>query len=358
MPKTYRVCIIGRTGRGNYGHNLDTAWRTHPRAEIVGVADDNPEGLKKAGERLSVNALYPDYRRMLGELKPDFAVVAPRWTDCHLAMVLAAAEVRASIFMEKPMAPSLVECDRMIDACDRAHVKISVAHNMRTCPIVDYAEQKLKDGLIGDLQEIRGRGKEDRRAGGEDMMVLGTHVFDLMRRFAGDPEWVFGRVCAAGHELRKPDVNPNGAEGLGYLGGDNIAVMYGFPGGLAGYFASKRSSEVSGVRFGVDLYGSKGVMAIRAAHVPEIWISSSTRWAGDAWQRLAIPPGTGPRSEREAYHIMIDDLIDAIEKDREPAAGGRGARWTVEMAMGAYASYKAGARVRLPLAAREHPLSA
>ena len=53
MPKTYRACIIGRTGRGNYGHNLDTAWRTHPRAEIVGVADGSPEGLKKTGERLS-----------------------------------------------------------------------------------------------------------------------------------------------------------------------------------------------------------------------------------------------------------------------------------------------------------------
>ena len=46
----------------------------------------------------------------------------------------------------------------------------------------------LREGRLGQLLEIRARGKEDTRAGGEDLIVLGTHCFDLMRYFAGDPE--------------------------------------------------------------------------------------------------------------------------------------------------------------------------
>ncbi len=48
--------------------------------------------------------------------------------------------------------------------------------------------------------------------------------------------------------------------------------------------------------------------------------------------------------------------IDAIEKDREPQAGGRTARWPIEMVMAVYASQRSGGRVRLPLEKREHPL--
>jgi predicted dehydrogenase len=356
MAKTWRVGVIGRTGKGNYGHGLDTAWKTYPGVEIVGVADDNAEGLKQAGARLGVSALYSDYARMLREQKPQIVVIGPRWLDAHLEMTVAAAEARASVFMEKPMARTPAECDRMIDACERAHVKMAVAYNMRTCPILDWVQEQLRSGIIGDIQELRGRGKEDRRAGGEDMMVLGTHVFDLMRRFAGDPEWVFARIAEGDRDFRKTDVRMDGPEGMGPIGGSAIDAMYGFPGGRTAFFGTRRNSDVSGVRFGLDIYGSRGVMAIRAAHVPDVWVMDSVKWTGQPWKRLEPPAGMRPNSQQDAYHLMIDDLLEAIEKDREPVAGGRNARWTIEMAMGAYASHKAGGRVKLPLAKRDHPL--
>ena len=356
MAKTWRVGVIGRTGKGNYGHSLDISWKTYPGVEIVGVADDNPDGLRAAGERLGVRALYPSYARMLREQKPDVVVIGPRWIDAHLEMVLAAAEARASIFMEKPMARTPAECDRMIDACDRAHVRMSVAYNMRCCPVLDYVEARLKEGIIGDIQELRGRGKEDRRAGGEDMMVLGTHVFDLMRRFAGDPEWVFARMVEGNREFRKTDVRIDGPEGMGPIGGTAIDAMYGFAGGRTAFFGTRRSSDVAGTRFGLDLYGSRGVLAIRAAHVPEVWVLPSVNWTGQPWKRLEVPAGTRPRDLEDAYHLMIDDLLDAIVKDKEPVAGGRNARWTLEMTMGVYASHKAGGPVKLPLKERGNPL--
>ncbi len=354
--KRYRVAVIGRTGRGNYGHAIDVAWKTHPRADIVAVADDNPGGLKQAQERLGVRAGYAEYTKMIREERPEIVVVAPRWVDCHLDMTLAAIEHRASVFMEKPMAQTPEQCDRMIGAADTAHVKISVAHNMRVCPILDYVERRIAEGLIGQVQEIRSRGKEDRRAGGEDMMVLGSHCFDLLRRFAGDPLWALGRVTVNGRPLRREDVIREGPEGLGPIAGDSIDGVFGFAGGLTGYFASRKNPDISGRRFGIQIFGSKGVLAILAGHVPPVFYADSPTWTEAPWQPLEMPAGIRPVSERDAYHLMIDDLLDAIEQDRDPISSGRNTRWTIEMAMAIYASERAGGRVPFPLARRTHAL--
>lgn len=134
VARRYRVAIIGRTGRGNYGHSLDLAARTYPGFDIVAVADENPEGLRRAAERLRPLRLYQDYRQMLHHERPEIVVVGPRWADCHLEMVLAAAEVGASVLVDKPMARTPAECDRMIEACDRAGVKLVVAYNTRIVP--------------------------------------------------------------------------------------------------------------------------------------------------------------------------------------------------------------------------------
>lgn len=358
MAKRYRAAVIGRTGRGNYGHNLDLASKTHPRLELVAVADDNPDGLRKAGERLALRAQYTDWREMLRKEKPEIVCIAMRWADCHEEMVKAVAESGASIFMEKPIGRTLAECDRMIDACDRTHVRMVVAHNMRACPILDHVEKRLGEGLIGDLLEMRARGKEDRRAGGEDMMVLGTHLFDILRRFGGDPLWAFGRVASGGREITRADVNSNAPEGLGSIAGDDISGTFGFSKNVQGYFASKKSSDTAGQRWGVDLIGTTGMLRIRAGHVPEIWISSQRPDQSPQWTRMQEVLAIRPKSEPDANHLLIDDLVDAVEQKREPQASARAARWTIEMAHGLYASQRTGGRVKLPLAKREHPLLA
>jgi hypothetical protein len=52
MVKKYRVAIIGRTGKGNYGHGLDIVWQALDDVEIVAVADENEKGRIEAAKRL------------------------------------------------------------------------------------------------------------------------------------------------------------------------------------------------------------------------------------------------------------------------------------------------------------------
>src|SRR5262245_53825643 len=107
MPQKYRVAVIGRTGRGSYGHGLDVVWRALDNVEVVAVADDNEQGRSAAAERLKVKTTYADYRQMLKKEKPQIVSVADRFLDSHRDMVIACAQAGASIFLEKPMCRTL-----------------------------------------------------------------------------------------------------------------------------------------------------------------------------------------------------------------------------------------------------------
>ena len=88
----YRAGAIGRTGRGNWGHGLDTAFVGVPEVDFVAVADDDPDGLRDAGARTGARSLYGDYREMLERERLDFVAVCPRWLGARTEMVIAATD--------------------------------------------------------------------------------------------------------------------------------------------------------------------------------------------------------------------------------------------------------------------------
>src|SRR5205085_7551772 len=120
---------------------------------------------------------YADYRQMLEKEKPQIVSVADRHLDLHRDMVVACARAGASIFLEKPMARTLAEADEMVRACEMHHVKLAIAHQTRYSPRLQRVREMIAGGRLGDVIELRGRGKEDQRGGGQDLMVLGTHIF-------------------------------------------------------------------------------------------------------------------------------------------------------------------------------------
>src|SRR5207237_10777298 len=131
----------------------------------------------------------------------DIVTICTRWPDQRLPMLTAAAEARAHVLTEKPFARTLEDADAMLAVAERCGIKVQVGHPYRQMPTTIRVRQMLRDGEWGHLMEIRARGKEDGRAGGEDLMVLGTHCLDLMRYFAGDPTRVFAEVTERGRPV-------------------------------------------------------------------------------------------------------------------------------------------------------------
>jgi predicted dehydrogenase len=347
--RRYRVALIGHTGRGNYGHDWDLAWTGFPNVEMAAVADPVEAGRSRAAARSHARKQYSDWREMLRTEKPDIVTIGPRTVDQRVEMVTAAAAAGAHILVEKPVAGSLADGDRIVEAARKAGVKIQVGHTARPMAVSVAVLRKLRDGEFGVLQEVRARGKEDKRAGGEDMMVLGTHCFDLMRFFAGDPESVTATILQNGRPVDK-SMEREGTEPIGKIAGDDVAASFRFAGGVPGYFASRRNDVVQSYRFGVTLFCSKAVVYLPLWEAPSDppLVMRGTSWAGGAWERIDYPAGS-PRTRAYANSVMAADLMEAIETGREPVCSARDGLWTIEMVEGVYRAHYSGARVTFPL---------
>jgi predicted dehydrogenase len=366
--RKYRVAVIGRTGRGNYGHGLDVVWNDIEQAQVVAVADEDAKGRAKAAKRLKVEKTYADYREMLEKERPDIVSIAPRWTDCHRDMVLACAEVGAHVLLEKPMCRTLCEADEMIAAFEKKNLKLAIAHQRRYSPTMQRVQEIIAEGKLGDLLELRGRGKEDKRGAGFDLMCLGSHTMDLMRLIAGDALWCFAEVQRGGRPVTKNDVL-EGGEGYGPVAGDEINATYRFGRLAVGYFSSHRARHGISERWGLQLYGSKGIITIgQGGKKPRTsWFIDDPTWqpgrSKAKWQQITSL-GVGKtesiknvESHERGNHRIALDLIRAIETDTQPKCSMYDGRAAVEMIMAVYESHRVKGPVSLPLKNRDHPLS-
>ena len=364
MAKRYKVAVIGRTGKGNYGHGLDTVWLALDNVEIVAVADENEKGRVACAQRLKARHAYADYREMLAKEKPQIVSVADRWLDAHRDMVVACAEAGANVFLEKPMCRTLAEADAMVTACERHHVKLAIAHQTRYSPRLQRVKEMIAAGQLGDILELRGRGKEDARGGGQDLMVLGTHIMDLMRFLAGDARWCHSQIQQNGKPAAKADLK-QGGEGMGYILGDSISVTYGFDKGAVGSFGTHRAKDGVGTRFGLQVYGTKGVLHLTTGSLPAAYFLDDPGWfpgrSGKGWQLISTHGVGKPETLKDGglglgNTWIVKDLIESIEKDRQPLGSMYDGRAALEMILAVYESHRLRGPVELPLKNCQHPL--
>lgn len=367
MPEKVRVGVIGHTGRGNYGHAFDTCWREMDEVTVVGVADADDRGRAEAAKRIGAPAAFADYRELLDRTKPDVVAIGPRHPDQHRDMFLAAAERGVHVYMEKPLCRTPAEADEMVAAVEEHDVKLALAHVTRFSPVLDVVMGLIRDGEIGDVLELRGRGKEDaRRGGGEDLWVLGSHVLNLVHAIGGEPRWCFATMEQDGEPVVRRHVEP-GNEGLGPLAGDAVHAVYGLDGGRRATFDSVRGAGTGRPwRFGLQVFGSKGVVEILTGYVPEAWLLRDPAWSpgrsGRAWERVSSagigkPETLADRNRLNGNVSCVRDLLAAIRDDRQPECDVYQGRWTIEMIHAVFESHRVGGRVALPLESREHPLA-
>jgi predicted dehydrogenase len=366
MTNKFRVGIIGYTGRGNYGHGIDTVWaQFKDRCAVVGVSDPDEKGRADAVKRLQAPKAYTDYRQLLDEAKPQIVAICPRWLDQHRDMVIAAAERGIHIYMEKPFCRTLAEADQMVAACEKNNVKLAIAHQTRYSPKLQAVREIIDSGQLGTLLELRGRGKEDQRGGGEDLWVLGSHVMNLIHFCGGQPSWCFGRVEASGKPVTRADVK-QGNEGIGPLAGDHVVAMYGLESGATAYFASKRAMATGNGRFGLQIYGSKGVLEILTGHLPSVQFLPDPLWSPGrskaSWIAVSSAGIGQPEPLKEGgldsgNMLAVKDLLSAIDNDRQPECSMFEARMTVEMIAAVFESHRTGGPVTIPLKTRENPLT-
>jgi predicted dehydrogenase len=356
--KKLRVAVIGHTGRGNYGHGLDTMWLKIPAVEIVAVADADAAGLAGALQKLGVTQGFADYRQMLSEVKPDIVAIGPRHVDQHRDMLLTAIKFGAKgIYIEKPFVRSPAEADEVIAAAQETGVKIAIAHRNRYHPALAMAAKLIADGAIGRVLEMRGRGKEDPRGGSLDMWVLGSHVMGVALALGGTPRACTAGVFQGGKPLTKAAVK-EGDEGIGLLAGDEVHARFEMANGVPFFFDSikdarlKKPAYDDPASFGLQVFGNAGVIDFRMDQEPFAWIQTGSA----ARQPLLADKDIAKKVS--SHEIPGLDLIDAIQNNRAPLCDAAHGREITEMISAVFESHRLnGQRVTFPLQTRQNPLT-
>jgi predicted dehydrogenase len=330
----YRAAIIGL---GQIGNQFDddpkrTAVWTHagayaslPEIALIAGADPDEGRLGRFLERRGVAAGYRDYRDMLrGETIDLLSVCSP--TALHHEMVLAGVQagVRA-IFCEKPLAATVAQAADMVRACDDAGVLLAVNHTRRWEDIYRRARRLLEQGAIGRLESLVGcyPGK---------VFTMGTHLFDLMRYFAGDAAWACGQAVGHGDEA-------NLSGHLGFRSGAQGSVVCGW----------ERANHI----FEVDLLGSRGRLRLSGdgAMMELFRFEDSPRYSGYrelAEAREGASGSDGPVHEENRLIAAVRDLARCLTDGGTPACGGADGAAAVEIAEALCESAaRGGARIEL-----------
>jgi len=382
MANTWRVGIVKDTSHPMLGlHGLHTAFRGLPSVDIVGHVDSNTDELAQKMSVTGAKRHYATLADMLADEAPDIVVLTSRHPYDHLEQIEAAAEAGCHIYCEKPLAASLREADRIIDVCEQQRIKLCMAHPGRYALVFRTMKAMLEAGEIGIPMVACGRGKCDHRGGGEDLIVLGTHILDLQTFLFGTPEFVYADITTDGRPILRSD-RAETVEPIGPAAGDELFAHFRFPGNVRGTFETRRGlADGTGqvTYMGLTVIGTEGALAMpyHDARTRTLRISrhpgpleESACFEDVELTEDRVIPGAEPLDYSlcgqrdipgatfflEANRFAAWDLICAIEQDRQPVSNTYNARLALEMIYGIYASHLCRCAVSFPLEDRAHPL--
>ena len=284
-----------------------------------------------------MSALYHDYREMLAQEGLDIVAVATP-PPVHPDMVAAAAQAGVKgIFCEKPMALSLGECDAMLRACRQAGAKLLVNCTRRWNGIYEAARRVVQSEEMGPLLHLVGwcqgcKPIPSWEAETEGPMLHDTvHLFDIMRFFAGDVDWLIGTAPRRRRkEFRVEDAG---------------MIVFEFKSGVDAVVVSDELAEHS--RFGIELHFEKGMIRLEADGQAFESRPAPTRetW----WNRLYERDYPALPWQEPAILVAAKDLVEAVGQDRECRCTGEDGRAAIEIIMAIYESQRRGhEKVRFP----------
>ena len=198
MPKELRVGLIGA---GGIAQTHMKAWQKRDDAAVVAICDIRKQARESTGQKYGVPAemLYEDYKQMLSDVELD-AVDICTPNAVHMPPTLAAFKAGCHVLVEKPVAISARQCERMINAGHEAGKLLMVAQVMRFSLDSLAMRRWVDEGLLGDIywaraSLLRPRGTpawgsfiDMEQSGGGPIYDIGVHVLDLCLHLMGFPE--------------------------------------------------------------------------------------------------------------------------------------------------------------------------
>jgi len=144
---TLRIGIIGAGKVVRVRHLPET--KMNPHAEVGAVCDIVKSRAEEMAQEYDCQA-YTDYHELVRDPHLDAVIVAAT-NNTHAEMTIAALEAGKHVMCEKPMATSLEDAQKMIDAAEKAGKQLMIAHNQRLEPANRKAKEIIQSGKLGKV---------------------------------------------------------------------------------------------------------------------------------------------------------------------------------------------------------------
>ncbi|MCJ7695028.1 MAG: Gfo/Idh/MocA family oxidoreductase [Anaerolineaceae bacterium] len=321
MKKQVHVCMVGA---GRVGKNHSRAITRHiPGGKIVALVDPMESVLKETAEEFGVEEHFASLEEAIDNVKFD-AVMITTPTPTHLSLAVQAAEHGKHVFLEKPMALNLEECDGIMNATNRNNVILQLGFMRRFDPEFVAAAQRIEAGEIGTPMMIKsnthGPGLPpawacDLRTSNGMLAEVNSHDWDTERWLMGSNyERVYTEVANFKGAAYKVD-SPNFY--------DNVLVNIKFENGGLG--------SISGIcpcGYGydarVEIVGEKGILQIGELKGQAIVVCTNRD------QGLITPIfRTWPQRFAWGYIYELEHFFQCIQNETIPEVGGLDGKWAV-----------------------------
>ena len=185
-----KICFIGACGHSNQAYKY---LKTRQDAEFAGFAPGSGHETKvpKFAENMP---FFADYQRMLGEVKPDLAVVSPVF-GLTASVIVECAKRNIDVFSEKPVATTLEDLDKVESAVKDSGIRFCAMHYLRYDPAFYTGAKLVKSGAIGEVKLItaqksykygtRPEWYQDPDLYGGTIPWVGIHAIDWIYHFTG-----------------------------------------------------------------------------------------------------------------------------------------------------------------------------
>ena len=334
-----RVAIVG-CGAISQAHLRAIRAATDPAIEVAGLYDQNRERAEQRAQEYGVKRIYASWEEVLGDKGADVIdILLPH--DAHCRFAVEALQASHHVVVEKPMATSLEECDRMIAAAQQAGKRLHPIHNRIYDPATDAAKRFVEEGHIGDVFLAQTVGLEPpqtvsvrpwlgtKAGGGGVLLAQAVHPAYVLR-------WVLGDVAEVACLTGQKKVVEMTAE-------DTAVALLRFRSGALAEMTGTFGLNVGPYEHGITLYGPDGFVEIHSRRGVN---AISQRRFGDRERHALLEGhewGTGFRRLWEDYARGLD----TGSPTRVTAEDGKRA---VEMIRAAYRAAEERRTVTLPLA--------
>lgn len=228
------VLRVALMGLGSYANRVAEAMKDCKRAKLVGLISGTPGKLKEWGQKWNIPEAnrynYDNFDNIRNNPNIDAVyIITPNAQ--HHPQTLQVAKAGKHVICEKPMAVNAREAQEMVDACNKAGVKLLIGYRMHFEPNTLEVIRMRKDGELGKVMFFQGQSGfrignpsqwrlNKELAGGGAMMDIGIYSVNAARYFIGEePIWVTAQEVKTDPQKFKPGVD------------ETITFQLGFPGG-------------------------------------------------------------------------------------------------------------------------------